>query len=251
MRRTTDFATVEIDDPSMCTAFLRPGDPGSGRCRLAGVDAAPARERRGAADQRHRRCHQLCPARARSAAARLRSRQGRAAPGSSPVGPSRARVWSPSTARPASSKPGMPVIADRRRVVGLAGHHGRRRLGDRRRHPVDVLLEAANFDALTDRRAARKLGMHTEASHRFERGADPELPPVAIDYAAALIAEFTGGTVCGGRIDVRPRPCEPHRARRRPRPGSPAFMGLETSHRADGRDRRRARARAPQPTVTP
>ena len=105
---------------------------------------------------------------------------------------------------------GMPVIADSDRVVGLAGIMGGAdsEIGDGTR---DVLLEAANFDALAIRRAARKLGMHTEASHRFERGADPELPPVAIDYAAALIAEFTGGTVCEGRIDVRPRPFEPRR----------------------------------------
>jgi phenylalanyl-tRNA synthetase beta chain len=104
---------------------------------------------------------------------------------------------------------GMPVIADAYEVVGLGGIMGGAdsEIGD---DTVDVLLEAANFDALTVRRAARELGMHTEASHRFERGADPELPPVAIDYAAALIAEFTGGMVCEGRIDVRPRPWQPH-----------------------------------------
>jgi phenylalanyl-tRNA synthetase beta chain len=105
---------------------------------------------------------------------------------------------------------GMPVIADAEGVVGLGGIMGgaESEIGET---TVDVLLEAANFDALTVRRAARKLGMHTEASHRFERGADPELPPLAIDYAAALIAEMTGGTVCSGRIDVRPQPFEPHR----------------------------------------
>jgi phenylalanyl-tRNA synthetase beta chain len=123
-------------------------------------------------------------------------------------------------------EPGMPVIADRDRVVGLAGIMGGAdsEIGD---GTVDVLLEAANFDALTVRLAARKLGMHTEASHRFERGADPELPPLAIDYAAALIAEFTGGSVCKGRIDVRPRPFEPHELSTTAARVS-AFMGLET-----------------------
>jgi len=107
-------------------------------------------------------------------------------------------------------EPGMPVIADAEGVVGLGGIMGgaESEIGET---TADVLLEAANFDALTVRRAARKLGMHTEASHRFERGADPELPPLAIDYAAALIAEITGGTVCSGRIDVRAKPFEPHR----------------------------------------
>ena len=123
-------------------------------------------------------------------------------------------------------EPGMPVIADAEGVVGLGGIMGgaESEIGDT---TVDVLLEAANFDALTVRRAARKLGMHTEASHRFERGADPELPPLAIDYAAALIAEFTGGTVCSGRIDVRPRPWESHELRTTAAEVS-AFMGLET-----------------------
>ena len=123
-------------------------------------------------------------------------------------------------------EPGMPVIADTGGVVGLGGIMGGAdsEIGD---DTVDVLLEAANFDALTIRRAARKLGMHTEASHRFERGADPELPPVAIDYAAALIAEITGGTVCQGRIDIRPRPWEPHELTTTTAKVS-AHMGLET-----------------------
>jgi len=121
---------------------------------------------------------------------------------------------------------GMPVIADAEGVVGLAGIMGGAdsEIGDT---TEDVLLEAANFDALTVRRAARKLGMHTEASHRFERGADPELPPDAIDYAAALIADITGGTVCKGRIDVRPRPWEPHELTTTAARLS-AFMGLST-----------------------
>jgi len=102
----------------------------------------------------------------------------------------------------------MAVIADAEHVVGLAGIMGGAdsEIGD---DTTDVLLEAATFDALTVRRAARTLGMHTEASHRFERGADPELPPIAIDLAAALIAELTGGEVCRGRIDLCPRPRQP------------------------------------------
>jgi phenylalanyl-tRNA synthetase beta chain len=101
----------------------------------------------------------------------------------------------------------MAVIADAEGAVGLAGIMGGAdsEIGD---DTTEVLLEAANFDALTIRRAARALGMHTEASHRFERGADPELPPVAVDLAAALIAELAGGEVCRDRLDVHPRPAE-------------------------------------------
>ncbi len=103
---------------------------------------------------------------------------------------------------------GMPVIADDERVVGLAGLMGGAdtEIGGATR---DVLLEAAHFDPLAVRRMARRLGMHTEASHRFERGADPDMPPVAVDLAAKMIAELAGGTVCRGRIDVHPDPRRP------------------------------------------
>lgn len=99
----------------------------------------------------------------------------------------------------------MPVIADARGAVGLAGVMGGAdtEIGPDTR---DVWLEAASFEPVAVRRMARRLGMHTEASHRFERGADPELPPLAVDLAAAMIAELAGGTVCRGRIDVNPRP---------------------------------------------
>jgi phenylalanyl-tRNA synthetase beta chain len=102
----------------------------------------------------------------------------------------------------------MAVIADSEGVVGLAGIMGgaNSEIGD---ETVDVLLEAAHFDALTIRRAARRLGMHTEASHRFERGADPEMQPLAVDLAAAMMAELAGGRVCRGRIDVCPHPFKP------------------------------------------
>ena len=103
--------------------------------------------------------------------------------------------------------PSMLMIADGQGVVALAGIMGG---GDSEIHEgtTDVLLESAHFDALSVRRTARRLGMHTEASHRFERGTDPEMAAVACDRAAGLIAELAGGQVCRGRIDVYPRPCE-------------------------------------------
>ncbi len=71
-----------------------------------------------------------------------------------------------------------------------------------------VALEAAWWDPLSIRRAARSLGMHTEASHRFERGADPEAPPLATARIAHLLAKIGSGSVRPGLIDryVSPRP---------------------------------------------
>jgi phenylalanyl-tRNA synthetase beta chain len=101
----------------------------------------------------------------------------------------------------------MAVIGDGEGVVGLAGIMGGAN-SEIDEHTSDVLLEAAHFDPLTVRRTARRLGLHTEASHRFERGADPAMPPLAVDLAAAMMAELAGGRVCRGRIDVLPRVLE-------------------------------------------
>jgi phenylalanyl-tRNA synthetase beta chain len=104
--------------------------------------------------------------------------------------------------------PSMLMIADAEGVIALAGIMGG---ADSEIHDgtTDVLLESAHFDALSVRKTSRRLGMHTEASHRFERGTDPEMAAVACDRAAALIAELAGGQVCGGRIDVYPRLWKP------------------------------------------
>ena len=101
--------------------------------------------------------------------------------------------------------PSMLVIADGKGVVALAGIMGGAD-SEINYNTTDVLLESAHFDALSVRRTSRQLGMHTEASHRFERGTDPEMAAIACDRAAALIAELAGGRVCRGRIDVNPRP---------------------------------------------
>jgi len=69
-----------------------------------------------------------------------------------------------------------------------------------------VLLEGANWDPVTVRRMARRHQLHTEASHRFERGVDVAAGPAGVDRAAALMAELAGGAVRRGRIDVYPAP---------------------------------------------
>ncbi|MDR2141678.1 MAG: phenylalanine--tRNA ligase subunit beta [Deltaproteobacteria bacterium] len=69
----------------------------------------------------------------------------------------------------------------------------------------DILLEGACFDPQAIRRSSRSLGLSTDASYRFERGQDPNLPPLAVDRAAALLAEISGAEVALGRLDAYPR----------------------------------------------
>ncbi len=65
----------------------------------------------------------------------------------------------------------------------------------------NVFLEAAHWVPPAIAGRSRKLGMHTDAGHRFERGVDPQLPPIAVEYATRLILEIAGG-VPGPLIDV-------------------------------------------------
>jgi phenylalanyl-tRNA synthetase beta chain len=69
---------------------------------------------------------------------------------------------------------------------------------------TDVLIESAYFNPASIRRTARVLGMDTEASYRFARGADYEAQDRAADRVAQLIAEVAGGSVAAGVIDARP-----------------------------------------------
>ena len=97
----------------------------------------------------------------------------------------------------------MLVIADAENPVALAGVMGGfdSEITD---GTVDVLLESAYFHPPSIRKTSKDLGMHTEASHRFERGADPEGVIPAINRAAQLIAEIAGGEICSGIVDVYP-----------------------------------------------
>ena len=85
------------------------------------------------------------------------------------------------------------VITDADRVVALAGLMGgfATRVTEQTRN---VFLESAHFapEAIIGR--GRKLGLHTDAAHRFERGVDPALPRIALEYATRLILDIAGGT---------------------------------------------------------
>jgi len=76
---------------------------------------------------------------------------------------------------------------------------------------TDILLESAYFKPERIALSSRKLGLSTEASQRFERGADPNGVIAAINRASALMQELAGGTVCEGICDVYPKEIKPHR----------------------------------------
>jgi phenylalanyl-tRNA synthetase beta chain len=99
-------------------------------------------------------------------------------------------------------EPSDVVVADGERPVSLAGIMGGLDTAVSRT-TTNVLLEAAWWDPVSIRRTSRRLGMHTDASHRFERGADPEAIPEALDLAARLLLGAAGGTLAPGRIDAR------------------------------------------------
>ncbi|MFB3813017.1 MAG: phenylalanine--tRNA ligase subunit beta [Terriglobales bacterium] len=93
------------------------------------------------------------------------------------------------------------VIADAVKPVALAGVMGGfdSMITEKTRN---VLIESAWFDPVTVRKTARRHGLHTDASHRFERGADWGATPVACARVAQLILESAGGTLEGGEIDA-------------------------------------------------
>ncbi|MBY0496567.1 MAG: phenylalanine--tRNA ligase subunit beta [Cyanobacteria bacterium] len=72
-----------------------------------------------------------------------------------------------------------------------------------------VAFEAANFTSSHIRSTSKKLGLKTEASSRFERGADRTAPPVAMARAIQLLEEIGAGTFTGDATDIYPRPYQP------------------------------------------
>jgi phenylalanyl-tRNA synthetase beta chain len=116
-------------------------------------------------------------------------------------------------------KAGDLLIRDAVKPIGLAGVMGglNSEITNETRR---IFLESAIFSPVSIRRTARRLGIHSEASYRFERGVDPEANSAAMDRACALMAEFSGARplpgVCraragerkAARIAFRPRRAE-------------------------------------------
>jgi phenylalanyl-tRNA synthetase beta chain len=93
------------------------------------------------------------------------------------------------------------VVADAKKPVGLAGTMGGfdTMITEKTRN---ILIESAWWDPLTVRKMSRRHGLHTDASHRFERGADFESTVLSCDRVAELILQSGGGDLIGDAIDV-------------------------------------------------
>jgi phenylalanyl-tRNA synthetase beta chain len=96
------------------------------------------------------------------------------------------------------------LICDGDTPVALAGIMGGRE-SEVRSDTRAVLVESAHFDPVAVRRTAKRLGLHSEASHRFERGVDPEGTLYALDRAAFLLSDGAGGVPLKGALDRYPR----------------------------------------------
>src|SRR5712692_2813903 len=97
----------------------------------------------------------------------------------------------------------MCVIADAARAVAIAGVMGGAET-EIRAATKTILLESAWFDLISIRRTSKALGLRTEASMRFERGADAEMAELASRRCAELIQLLGGGEVLAGVVDVYP-----------------------------------------------
>jgi phenylalanyl-tRNA synthetase beta chain len=100
------------------------------------------------------------------------------------------------------------MICDAEKPVAIAGVMGglNSEITERTRN---VLIESAYFNPISIRRTSKYLGLSTDASYRFERGADPNAVIWAVNRAAQLMAEIAGGEVLEGVIDVYPIKIEP------------------------------------------
>ena len=100
------------------------------------------------------------------------------------------------------------LIADAEKPLAVAGVMGGQssEVGP---ETTRILVESASFDASSVRRSAKRLGLRTEASHRFERGVDPSAVEDASRRCAALVRHLAGGTESGTLVDVCAKPARP------------------------------------------
>lgn len=119
------------------------------------------------------------------------------------------------------------VICDGDGPVALAGVMGGEN-SEISPETTNVLLESAVFKPAAIRSTSKRLGLHTESSHRFERGIDVGGTLRALDRAAALIAELAGGEVASGVIDEYPGKTEPKAIILRPERAN-ALIGIALS----------------------
>jgi phenylalanyl-tRNA synthetase beta chain len=102
----------------------------------------------------------------------------------------------------------MLLIADEQKGIALAGVMGGQNT-EINEKTVDVLVESAYFSPTNIRRTSKALGLRSESSYRFERGADIGICDWASQRAAQLILETAGGQAAEGVVDAYPKPFEP------------------------------------------
>ncbi len=96
------------------------------------------------------------------------------------------------------------VVADERGALALAGVMGGAS-SEVSGSTESVIIESAVFAPASIRRSAQRHGLRSEASHRFERGQELDLAPVAADQVAVLITAWAGGSVRKGQLDSDPK----------------------------------------------
>ncbi len=100
------------------------------------------------------------------------------------------------------------VICDDKRPMCLAGVFGGMDSGVTDA-TTDIFIEAAYFDPVSVRKSARRHGLNTDSSFRFERGTDPEMGAYAVRRAALLVKELAGGIVSSDVVDIYPQKIGP------------------------------------------
>ena len=100
------------------------------------------------------------------------------------------------------------MICDSEKPMAIAGVFGGLDSGVTEQ-TTDVFIESAWFNPSRVRKTARRHGLSTDASFRYERGTDPDITVYAAKLAALLIKEMAGGEICGEPVDVYPEPVLP------------------------------------------
>ena len=91
---------------------------------------------------------------------------------------------------------------------------------------TDIFLESAYFNPTSIRKTARRQGLQTDASFRYERGTDPNLPMYALKLAALMVKEMAGGEICGEPVDIYPNPVATY----------PVTLGYDYARQLIGKD---------------
>ncbi len=104
--------------------------------------------------------------------------------------------------------PEMLMICDGAKPVAIGGVMGGAN-SEINTGTTRVLIESAYFDPVSIRKTAKKLSLGTDASHRFERGVDPDGTLKALDRAAQLMQQVSGGKIAPGAIDAHPQKITP------------------------------------------